>query len=166
MRKHRFLSLFLTLLMVTGLLVTVTAAATTTGTGIGVSNDTNHWINRINTNGKEYVYKPALLDGRLVYCVDFGYSFNSKSEAFRAGYKWEKGTGADADAVLQRALTISGMGDFTPEVLENAKWMICAKVSLKKLSIPFVGSSKSSSFGWVNSTLARAALCCSPPERS
>ena len=139
MRKHRFLSLFLTMLMVTGLLVTVAAAATTTGTGIGVSNDTNHWINRINTNGKEYVYKPALLDGRLVYCVDFGYSFNSKSEAFRAGYKWEKGTGADADAVLQRALTISGMGDFTPEVLENAKWMMSYVNRTYPMSEPQLG---------------------------
>ena len=43
---------------------------------------------------------------------------------------------------------------------------ISAKVSLKKLSIPLVGSSNSRSLGFVSSTFARAARCCSPPDRS
>ena len=41
-----------------------------------------------------------------------------------------------------------------------------AKVSLKKLSMPLVGSSSSRSRGSVSSTLASAERCCSPPERS
>ena len=43
---------------------------------------------------------------------------------------------------------------------------IPAKVSLKKLSMPLVGSSKRSSLGLVSSTFASAARCCSPPDRS
>ena len=43
---------------------------------------------------------------------------------------------------------------------------ISANCCLKKLSMPFVGSSRSRIFGSVSSTFASAARCCSPPERS
>jgi len=41
-----------------------------------------------------------------------------------------------------------------------------ANFTLKKLSSPLVGSSRSSSRGLVSSTLASATRCCSPPDRS
>ena len=124
MKKRRFLSLLMAIVLVIGLLPLNAFAASNTGTGISVTTNPNHFIRRVNHHGSEYTYKPPLINGKWGYCVDFGFSYNSEDANFRNSYSWTHATGAEAEELLERALLISGMDNFSPEVVENAKWLM------------------------------------------
>ena len=124
MKRGRFLSLVMAIVLIIGLLPLNAFAASNTGTGISVTTNPNHFIRRVNHHGSEYTYKPPLVDGKWGYCVDFGFSYNSEDASFRNSYSWTHATGAEAEELLDRALLISGMDNFSPEVVENAKWLM------------------------------------------
>ena len=123
MKKRRLLSILISALLIVGLIPTTAFAATTTGTGISYSTNTNHWIQRNNHAGQTYTYRPPLVDGNLAYCVDFGYSYSTIC-TFLGSYTWTRATGADAEELLERAVTVSGMYEYSDEVLENVKWLM------------------------------------------
>ena len=124
MTKRRLLSWLLIAAVLCGLLSIQAFAASSTGSGISYSTNTNHWIGRTSINGNNYMYKPPLVDGKWAYCVDFGYSYNPDKPSTLASYQWTHSTGEDAEALLERAVTISGMHEFSEEVLDNAKWLM------------------------------------------
>lgn len=124
MKKGRLLSLLLAIVLIASLLPLNAFAASNTGNGISVTTNPSHFIRRVNHHDSEYVYKPPLVDGKRAYCVDFGYSYNSEDANFRSSYNWTHATGAEAEDLLERALLISGMDNFSPEVVENAKWLM------------------------------------------
>ena len=121
--KKRPLPLLLTVIALFSLLPTVALAATTTGSSISYTTNTNHWIQRTNHSGQTYTYKFPLIDGKWGYCVDFGFSY-STNPSFLSTYDWTYATGADAEALLERAVTISGMNEYSDEVLDNVKWLM------------------------------------------
>ena len=123
MKKRSLLLILITALLVVGLIPTVAFAATTTGSSISYTTNTNHWIQRTNHSGQTYTYKFPLIDGKWGYCVDFGFSY-STNPSFLSTYDWTYATGADAEALLERAVTISGMNEYSEEVLDNVKWLM------------------------------------------
>ncbi len=123
MKKRRLLSILISALLIVGLIPTTAFAATTTGTGISYSTNTNHWIQRTNHSSQTYTYKFPLIDGKWGYCVDFGFSY-STNPSFLSTYDWTYATGADAEALLERAVTISSMNEYSDEVLDNVKWLM------------------------------------------
>ena len=123
MRRFRLSALLLALVTLLNVLAFESSAATNTGSGISYTTNSNHWIKRTNHNGQTYTYKPPLINGKWAYCVDLGYSYSNNS-AFLNSYDWTYAAGADADDLLKRAVTISGMSDYSEEVLDNAKWLM------------------------------------------
>ena len=121
--KKRLLPLLLTVIVLFSLLPTVALAATTTGSSISYTTNANHWIQRTNHSGQTYTYKFPLIDGKWGYCVDFGFSY-STNPSFLSTYDWTYATGADAEALLERAVTVSGMYEYSDEVLDNVKWLM------------------------------------------
>ena len=121
--KKRLLPLLLAVIALFSLLPTVALAATTTGSSISYTTNTNHWIQRTNHSGQTYTYKFPLIDGKWGYCVDFGFSY-STNPSFLSTYDWTYATGADAEALLERAVTVSGMYEYSDEVLDNVKWLM------------------------------------------
>ncbi len=124
MKKRRFLSLLLAIVLIISLLPLNAFAVSNTGTGIAVTTNPNHWIRRTNHHGYDYTYKPPLINGKWGYCVDFGFSYNSEDANFRNSYSWTHATGTEAEDLLNRALLISGMDHFSDEVTGNAKWLM------------------------------------------
>ena len=121
--KKRFLSLLLAVFALFSLLPSAVLAANTTGSSISYTTNTNHWIQRTNHSGQTYTYKFPLIDGKWGYCVDFGFSY-STNPSFLSTYDWTYATGADAEALLERAVTISSMNEYSDEVLDNVKWLM------------------------------------------
>ena len=120
---QRVLSLFLVLAAVLSLLPTPAMAAITTGTGIAATTDANRWSTRLNAQGQPYTYKPPVINGKYLYCVDRGYSWRWGNPSFTGSYTYKYATGADTDAVLADAIASSGLGEASAEALENIKWM-------------------------------------------
>ena len=75
-------------------------------------------------NGTPYSYRPPLVDGKLVYCMDSGLGYHYATATYLDSFTWTSGTGADADAVLQSALTLSGLSEMDAATVENVKWMM------------------------------------------
>ena len=109
--KKRLLSLLLTLVTILSLLPTSAFAASKTGSGIQITQDQAYWSTRLLANGTPYSYRPPLADGKLVYCMDSGLGYHYATKSFLDSYSWTSGSGADADAVLQSALTNSGLSE-------------------------------------------------------
>ena len=65
-----------------------------------------------------------LVDGKLVYCMDSGLGYHYATPSYLNSFTWTSGTGADADAVLQSALTNSGLSEMDAATVENVKWMM------------------------------------------
>ncbi len=63
-----------------------------------------YWSTRLLANGTPYSYRPPLVDGKLVYCMDSGLDIIYATPSYLVA-TWTSGTGADADAVLQSAVT-------------------------------------------------------------
>ncbi len=94
---QRVLSLFLVLAAVLSLLPTPAMAAITTGTGIAATTDANRWSTRLNAQGQPYTYKPPVINGKYLYCVDRGYSWRWGNPSFTGSYTYKYATGADTD---------------------------------------------------------------------
>ena len=122
--KHRLLSLLLTLVTVLSLLPTVAFAASNTGSGLKITTNQAYWSTRLLANGTPYSYRPPLVDGKLVYCMDSGLGYHYATPSYLNSFTWTSGTGADADAVLQSALTNSGLSEMDAATVENVKWMM------------------------------------------
>ena len=122
--KHRLLSLLLTLVTVLSLLPTAAFAASNTGSGLKITTNQAYWSTRLLANGTPYSYRPPLVDGKLVYCMDSGLGYHYATSSYLNSFTWTSGTGADADAVLQLALTNSGLSEMDAATVENVKWMM------------------------------------------
>lgn len=122
--KHRLLSLLLTLVTILSLLPTAAFAASNTGSGLKITTNQAYWSTRLLANGTPYSYRPPLVDGKLVYCMDSGLGYHYATASYLNSFTWTSGTGADADAVLQSAVTNSGLGEMDAATVENVKWMM------------------------------------------
>ena len=122
--KHRLLSLLLTLVTVLSLLPTAAFAASNTGSGLKITTNQAYWSTRLLANGTPYSYRPPLVDGKLVYCMDSGLGYHYATPSYLNSFTWTSGTGADAAAVLQSAVTNSGLSEMDAVTVENVKWMM------------------------------------------
>ena len=122
--KHRLLSLLLTLVTILSLLPTAAFAASNTGSGLKITTNQAYWSTRLLANGTPYSYRPPLVDGKLVYCMDSGLGYHYATPSYLNSFTWTSGTGADADAVLQSAVTNSGLSEMDTATVENVKWMM------------------------------------------
>ena len=122
--KHRLLSLLLTLVTVLSLLPTAAFAASNTGSGLKITTNQAYWSTRLLANGTPYSYRPPLVDGKLVYCMDSGLGYHYATPSYLNSFTWTSGTGVDADAVLQSAVTNSGLSEMDAATVENVKWMM------------------------------------------
>ena len=122
--KHRLLSLLLTLVTILSLLPTAAFATSNTGSGLKITTNQAYWSTRLLANGTPYSYRPPLVDGKLVYCMDSGLGYHYATPSYLNSFTWTSGTGADADAVLQSAVTNSGLSEMDAATVENVKWMM------------------------------------------
>ena len=122
--KHRLLSLLLTLVTILSLLPTAAFAASNTGSGLKITTNQAYWSTRLLANGTPYSYRPPLVDGKLVYCMDSGLGYHYATPSYLNSFTWTSGTDADADAVLQSAVTNSGLSEMDAATVENVKWMM------------------------------------------
>ena len=122
--KKRLLSLLLTLVTILSLLPTAAFAASNTGSGLKITTNQAYWSTRLLANGTPYSYRPPLVDGKLVYCMDSGLGYHYATPSYLNSFTWTSGTGADADAVLQSAVTNSGLSEMDAATAENVKWMM------------------------------------------
>ena len=122
--RTKFLSLLLALVTILSLLPTAAFAASNAGSGIQITQNQAYWSTRLLANGTPYSYRPPLVDGKLVYCMDSGLGYHYATPSYLNSFTWTSGTGADADAVLQSALTNSGLSEMDAATVENVKWMM------------------------------------------
>ena len=122
--RTKFLSLLLALVTILSLLPTAAFAASNTGSGLKITTNQAYWSTRLLDNGTPYSYRPPLVDGKLVYCMDSGLGYHYATASYLNSFTWTSGTGADADAVLQSAVTNSGLGEMDAATVENVKWMM------------------------------------------
>ena len=118
------MSFLLALVTILSLLPTSAFAASKTGSGIQITQNQAYWSTRLLANGTPYSYRPPLVDGKLVYCMDSGLGYHYATATYLDSFTWTSGTGADADAVLQSALTLSGLSEMDAATVENVKWMM------------------------------------------
>ena len=122
--RTKILSLLLALVTILSLLPTAAFAASNTGSGLKITTNQAYWSTRLLANGTPYSYRPPLVDGKLVYCMDSGLGYHYATPSYLNSFTWTSGTGADADAVLQLALTNSGLSEMDAATVENVKWMM------------------------------------------
>ena len=122
--KTRLVSAFLLIMTILSLFPTTAFAASSTGKGITITKNQNYWSTRLLANGTPYSYRPPLVDGKLVYCMDSGLGYHYATPSYLNSFAWTSGTSADADAVLQSALTNSGLSEMDAATVENVKWMM------------------------------------------
>ena len=122
--RTKFLSLLLALVTILSLLPTSAFAASNTGSGLKITTNQAYWSTRLLANGTPYSYRPPLVDGKLVYCMDSGLGYHYATPSYLNSFTWTSGTGADADAVLQSAVTNSGLSEMDAATVENVKWMM------------------------------------------
>ena len=122
--RTKFLPLLLALVTILSLLPTSAFAASKTGSGIQITQNQAYWSPRLLANGTPYSYRPPLADGKLVYCMDSGLGYHYATKSFLDSFTWTSGSGADADAVLQSAITNSGLSEMDAMTIENVKWMM------------------------------------------
>ena len=122
--KTRLVSAFLLIMTILSLFPTTAFAASSTGKGITITKNQNYWSTRLLANGTPYSYRPPLVDDKLVYCMDSGLGYHYATPSYLNSFTWTSGTGADADAVLQSALTNSGLSEMDAATVENVKWMM------------------------------------------
>ena len=122
--KTRLVSAFLLIMTILSLFPTTAFAASSTGKGITITKNQNYWSTRLLANGTPYSYRPPLADGKLVYCMDSGLGYHYATPSYLNSFSWTSGSGADADAVFQSALTNSGLSEMDAATVENVKWMM------------------------------------------
>ena len=122
--RTKFLSVLLALVTILSLLPTAALAASHSGSGLKITSNQAYWSTRLLANGTPYSYRPPLVDGKLVYCMDSGLGYHYATASYLDSFTWTSGTGADADAVLQSAVTNSGLSEMDAATVENVKWMM------------------------------------------
>ena len=122
--KTRIVSAMLALLTLLTLLPTSALAATGSGTGIKATTDPNLWSTRLTSTGQQYSYRPPMAAGKQLYCMDLGYSYRYGTAGFLNSYSYTSATGADADALWEKAAAKTGLGEMDAAVKENVKWMM------------------------------------------
>ena len=122
--KTRILSAMLALLTLLTLLPTSALAASGSGTGIKATTDPNLWSTRLTSTGQPYSYRPPMAAGKQLYCMDLGYSYRYGTASFLNSYTYQSATGADADALWEKAAAKTGLGEMDAAVKENVKWMM------------------------------------------
>ena len=114
----------LALLTLLTLLPTSALAATGSGTGIKATTAPNLWSTRLTSTGQQYSYRPPMAAGKQLYCMDLGYSYRYGTASFLNSYSYTSATGADADALWEKAAAKTGLGEMDAAVKENVKWMM------------------------------------------
>ena len=122
--KTRILSAMLAFLTLLTLLPTSALAASGSGTGIKATTDPNLWSIRLTSNGQQYSYRPPTAAGKQLYCMDLGYSYRYGTASFLNSYTYKSATGADADALWEKAVAKTGLGEMDAITKENVKWMM------------------------------------------
>ncbi|WP_418485697.1 SpaA isopeptide-forming pilin-related protein [Dysosmobacter sp.] len=122
--KTRILSAMLALLTLLTLLPTSALAASGSGTGIKATTDPNLWSTRLTSTGQQYSYRPPMAAGKQLYCMDLGYSYRYGTAGFLNSYTYQSATGADADALWEKAVAKTGLGEMDTITKENVKWMM------------------------------------------
>ena len=122
--KTRILSAMLALLTLLTLLPTSALAASGSGTGIKATTNPNLWSTRLTSTGQQYSYRPPMAAGKQLYCMDLGYSYRYGTASFLNSYTYQSATGADADALWEKAVAKTGLGEMDAAVKENVKWMM------------------------------------------
>lgn len=122
--KTRIVSAMLALLTLLTQLPTSALAATGSGTGIKATTDPNLWSTRLTSTGQQYSYRPPMAAGKQLYCMDLGYSYRYGTASFLNSYSYTSATGADADALWEKAAAKTGLGEMDAAVKENVKWMM------------------------------------------
>ena len=122
--KTRILSAMLALLTLLTLLPTSALAATGSGTGIKATTNPNLWSTRLTSTGQPYSYRPPMAAGKQLYCMDLGYSYRYGTASFLNSYTYQSATGADADALWEKAVAKTGLGEMDTITKENVKWMM------------------------------------------
>ena len=122
--KTRILSAMLALLTLLTLLPTSALAASGSGMGIKATTDPNLWSTRLTSTGQQYSYRPPMAAGKQLYCMDLGYSYRYGTASFLNSYTYQSATGADADALWEKAVAKTGLGEMDAAVKENVKWMM------------------------------------------
>ncbi|WP_419009552.1 SpaA isopeptide-forming pilin-related protein [Dysosmobacter sp.] len=106
------------------LLPTSALAASGSGTGIKATTDPNLWSTRLTSTGQQYSYRPPMAAGKQLYCMDLGYSYRYGTASFLNSYTYQSATGADADALWEKAVAKTGLGEMDTITKENVKWMM------------------------------------------
>ena len=114
----------LAILTLLTLLPTSALAASGSGTGIKATTDPNLWSTRLTSTGQQYSYRPPMAAGKQLYCMDLGYSYRYGTASFLNSYTYQSATGADADALWEKAVAKTGLGEMDAAVKENVKWMM------------------------------------------
>ena len=122
--KTRILSAMLALLTLLTLLPTSALAASGSGTGIKATTDSNLWSTRLTSTRQPYSYRPPMAAGKQLYCMDLGYSYRYGTASFLNSYTYQSATGADADALWEKAVAKTGLGEMDTITKENVKWMM------------------------------------------
>ena len=122
--KTRIMSAMLALLTLLTLLPTSALAATGSGTGIKATTNPNLWSTRLTSTGQPYSYRPPMAAGKQLYCMDLGYSYRYGTASFLNSYTYQSATGADADALWEKAVAKTGLGEMDTITKENVKWMM------------------------------------------
>ena len=122
--KTRIMSAMLALLTLLTLLPTSALAASGSGTGIKATTDPNLWSTRLTSTGQPYSYRPPTAAGKQLYCMDLGYSYRYGTASFLNSYTYQSATGADADALWEKAVAKTGLGEMDTITKENVKWMM------------------------------------------
>ena len=119
--KTRILSAMLALLTLLTLLPTSALAASGSGTGIKATTDPNLWSTRLTSTGRQYSYRPPMAAGKQLYCMDLGYSYRYGTASFLNSYTYQSATGADADALWEKAVAKTGLGEMDAAVPPSLK---------------------------------------------
>ena len=114
----------LALLTLLTLLPTSALAASGSGTGIKATTDPNLWSTRLTSTGQQYSYRPPMAAGKQLYCMDLGYSYRYGTASFLNSYSYTSATGVDADALWEKAVAKTGLGEMDTITKENVKWMM------------------------------------------
>ena len=122
--KTRIMSAMLALLTLLTLLPTSALAASGSGMGIKPTTNPNLWSTRLTSAGQPYSYRPPMAAGGQLYCMDLGYSYRFGTASFLNSYSYTSATGADADALLEKAVAKTGLGEMDTITKENVKWMM------------------------------------------
>ena len=122
--RRKIFTLLLVLLTALTVFQTTAFAAVSSGVGIAPVADNDYWTTRLNASGQAYSYRPPTAAGKILYCMDLGYSYRSGTESFLQSYQYRSATGADADDLWDDAVAQTGLGELNAIEQENVKWMM------------------------------------------